>query len=425
MKLILIVGQSNNHWGTGLDATLDYSTGSVLQWPMSGSYVGSAILATEPLFYPDQQTGKIGHALPLCRLLADDGERRIIVPAAHGDTAFSTSPNHWQAGQSLALSAVNAANASIVAIGAEIEGIVWNGGQSDVDHAVSGSAFQTYLDALFAYFRANITGAENCWIIVEGFQPEYLTAKAGAADEIQAVLADTPRRVKRCAFVDGIAGVTATDNTHYTAAGQRALAPKVYAAIPFAKANVNAAGDGPHEYVASGSSEGGSGGGGSSGEYGSPFTLASYNPTNNGAGNNNRAVRVASAALSQPVDQIRVTIRPASGGMALNSASVGKQGSGASFTAAPTPLTFGGNAGFSSTTTDQISDWVDFNGLIGDVPLFDFDLGSGDLRWSSGASSYYGSTASPVSYNVQSGAGFVVDSTGRYLLVTVEGRNAL
>lgn len=421
MKAILIIGQSNNHYGDSLDSAVDFTATNVLQWPLSGSYVGKAVLAAEPLYYHDPQTGKIGHALGLAKMLADDGERRIIIPAAYGGKGFTGTPS-WIAGQGLAEDAVGAALACLEATGAVLEGVVFNGSQTDVDSAVAAETLQGYLDDLEAYLRTNIPG--DWWFIVEGYQPEYLANVGGT--EINAVLAASPHRYARCAFVAGIEGVTAGDDTHYTAAGHRLLARAVYQAVPFARANVNTTGDGPAGSITN--LPGTTSGGGEDPPPDPPpegaFTIASYTLTTNAAGNAGYALRTAVTALGQAAAQIRVTFKASSSeAWTVAHASVGVQSSGPDTVSTPVELLFSAESGFSIAAGMEItSDWATVNMSSGNVPVIDMDIASGNPKFlpSGGVGSWY--NISTPAYQTADVAG-TADGTAVYGIVLVEGYN--
>lgn len=248
--LAIFIGQSTGIHGPSIDPVLDYFNPSLFQWPMSGSYMGQAIPATDPLYFVTPRAGDVSAASSFGRMYCAERKRRLlIVPGNKDDRGFSSpGTDNWMANGDLTTNVITKANAAIAATGATPKVIVWDGGQTDVVALMSQQDFAANLDAVVARIRAEVTGAANCPLLVVTLCPEYVTANAGAT-AVDAALRDTPRRLARSNIVIMPIGCL-VDGVHPTGAAQRLKGTLMWKALPFAEANVNAAGTGPNELVA-------------------------------------------------------------------------------------------------------------------------------------------------------------------------------
>lgn len=258
--VILLAGQSNEvGYGVGIDANLDTPDPRVWQWPGSGSYMGQIIAGNDPLWHNEQQTGKIGHAVAFARHYVRSipvNRRVLLVPCAAGGTGFTTSnavsvpagyyaqangswdPGNGSGGTSLYEYAIAQANSAIASdINNRLTAILWVQGEGD-RNTLTQSQYAAKLDALIDGFRSRITTATASTPFVLGqMLPELITSSPGAQG-INAAHIDTPNRKLCTGFFYGPSGYDIGDLLHYSSAGQRALAKRVWPGLQRARLNV-------------------------------------------------------------------------------------------------------------------------------------------------------------------------------------------
>ena len=153
----------------------------------------------------------------------------LIIPAAHGATAFTNSvgARTWNVGTAsspeldlpaLALTqtrqGVAAAGAAGYAVG--LKGILWHQGEGN--WWMSTAAYGAKLDQLIAYFRSGLA-APKLPFVVGGLAPEGIAAKLGLAN-VDKSHKETPARVASTAFAPSMAGgVYDNDPVHFSRTG--------------------------------------------------------------------------------------------------------------------------------------------------------------------------------------------------------------
>ncbi|MET4136818.1 hypothetical protein ABIC21_003048 [Pseudarthrobacter sp. PvP090] len=153
----------------------------------------------------------------------------LIIPAAHGATAFTNSvgARTWNVGTAsapeldlpaLALTqtrqGVAAAGAAGYAVG--LKGILWHQGEGN--WWMSTAAYGAKLDQLIAYFRSGLA-APKLPFVVGGLAPEGIAAKLGLAN-VDKSHRETPARVASTAFAPSMAGgVYDNDPVHFSRTG--------------------------------------------------------------------------------------------------------------------------------------------------------------------------------------------------------------
>jgi hypothetical protein len=153
----------------------------------------------------------------------------LIVPAAHGGTGFTTSTTTqtWTPGittnplydlPGAAVTQVNAALSAVAATGAAsvLKGILWHQGEDN--STMSQATYTANLDALIAYFRAQL-GNPNLPFVVGQMAPENIIAITGRAN-IDAAHRETPSRVRFTGFAPARTnGYNPGDQTHMSQDG--------------------------------------------------------------------------------------------------------------------------------------------------------------------------------------------------------------
>ena len=238
--IVLIAGQSNTHYGTGLDPAIDVSHPMVKELGFRAPDVETVILAEEPLDHITYQAGRIGFALAWARAyvangLLENGREVLLVAAGVGNTGLGR--NEWNPGDVHYAEAVRRANLAHALPGDNrFVAVLWNQGERDVSDSTPPATYQGLLDAMIAGFRADLAGDNQALPFVLGdMVPYWLDRQANGAG-IRSVIADTPNRLAYTGFADARIPdvIDKPDNTiddiHYDAAGQRVLAERYWSA---------------------------------------------------------------------------------------------------------------------------------------------------------------------------------------------------
>lgn len=173
----------------------DASNPRVLQYAMSGGFLGTVILAKQPMAFPNPQTG-VSPALqfaiegPLKETPAN--RSIIIVPAA----VAGSSSGQWRPGQVNYRAAVNAANAAMAhGTGTNVfRGIICAPFGADAG-VLTGAQYTANLRDMITGFRSDITGASEARFLTMPFVPEF----SGASGGIDIVHANIHTVTKRAA----------------------------------------------------------------------------------------------------------------------------------------------------------------------------------------------------------------------------------
>ena len=220
--VILLVGQSNMQ-GRGSRLLDRDPIPGVDQFPAANKPdAGRIVPAVDPLGH----TGTIipstpaSLAIPFARKYRQEhpGRRVLLVPAAAGDTAFSsTTGMHWDwtvtTGQPLAPRAVEHCKAALAAAGprARFAGILWHQGEGDLGIA---DQYAEKLDGLINYFRTELQ-APDVPVVVG--QMSLDRPALAARTTVDAAHQQTPARVERTAFAPSPRGLhNPGDPTHFS-----------------------------------------------------------------------------------------------------------------------------------------------------------------------------------------------------------------
>ena len=229
LHVFVAVGQSNMS-GRGLPSgTTDNPQDSrIFQY---GAKLRTLGKATIPLDMLDTATG-ISPATAFAReyLKYQPGNVGVlIIPAAHGATAFTSSvaTRTWSVGTasapkfdlpSLAVTQTRQGIAAAEKAGytVKLTGILWHQGEGN--WWMSTSAYSAKLDQLIAYFRSRL-GAPRLPFVVGGLAPEGIAAQPGSANVDKSHKA-TPARVPYTGFAPSMAGgVNTGDRFHFSRTG--------------------------------------------------------------------------------------------------------------------------------------------------------------------------------------------------------------
>jgi hypothetical protein len=233
--VVPILGQSNA-FGMGLPLDRhDKPHPLVHQWANSGPSKNTVVLGVDPLLH-ETPSRRVGFGVTFGKELATATDRAVLlVPCARGDTSFHPKNGYtWDIAdtktrRNLYREAVSAIDAALARYpGSTVAAVLWHQGESDVP-LMSAADYQRKLDALFADLRARY--GSQLPIILGGMVPEEMERSGKDYAPINAVHADTPRRIPRTAFVPGIRGAFNSDvDRHYNAAGLRTMGKAMWEA---------------------------------------------------------------------------------------------------------------------------------------------------------------------------------------------------
>jgi hypothetical protein len=233
LDVILVIGQSNTHYGLGLDPAIDLPNDRVFQLGRFGADDGVVIAATEPLQHHSQQLDRIGFALSFAKqyvqdFLASDGNRNVvIIPGAEGGTGFGD--QRWNKGDDLYNDAVQRTQFILENFsGSRLVAILWHQGEDDVGNP----SYMSALDQFILDIRQDLD-ADSIPFILGGMVPYWVDQSADRMAQ-QNIIRETVNRVPLTGYADPslpwvlVKEDNTFDDIHFDAAGQRELACRYF-----------------------------------------------------------------------------------------------------------------------------------------------------------------------------------------------------
>jgi hypothetical protein len=237
--IILVMGQSNTCYGTGLDPNIDFPDIDIKQMGRFNEN-NKIIDANEPLHNHEEwliTSNRIGIALPFAKLYKNkylsDGRKIVIIPCGKGSTGFNG--NHWNPGDVLYQDAVFRTNKILNQNpNNRLVAILWQQGESDAWDPDYG----TKLDNMIVNLRNDIIG-NNTQVpfLLGGFVPYWLNLDDGlifSKNRTSNIIKDTPNRLEYCGYVDpSLPTIIEKDNpeidsVHYDAPSLRTLSNRYF-----------------------------------------------------------------------------------------------------------------------------------------------------------------------------------------------------
>jgi hypothetical protein len=230
-QLILVVGQSNTHYGLGLNEVLDAPVDGIYQL---GRFENNSCIipVCEPLDHHSKTAGRIGFALKFSKLLHDHmqgSQNLIIVPCGFGGTGFID--NRWNKTNDLYEDAVSRVNMLMTYFpDASIAAILWHQGETDV--LLGNQNYEADLDNFINDLRSDL-GNDTIPFILGGMVPFWVD-QAVDRQTLQVIIKTSPSRHNRVGYADPDVPFVieksnnAFDEIHYDANGQRILAERYF-----------------------------------------------------------------------------------------------------------------------------------------------------------------------------------------------------
>ena len=233
-QIILVIGQSNTHYGLGLNETLDAPESGIYQL---GRFKNNkcVIQACEPLDHHTKADGRIGFALTFGKLYKQSLQipsDLILVPCGYGGTGFAD--NRWNKTNDLYEDAVSRVNGLMVEYpNARVSAILWHQGETDV--ILGNQHYEEDLDNFIVNLRADI-GNDTVPFILGGMVAYWVNQSADR-QALQQILKDAPNRNSYVGYADPDVPfvIQKADDTfdeiHFDANGQRELGQRYFDAF--------------------------------------------------------------------------------------------------------------------------------------------------------------------------------------------------
>ena len=225
------MGQSNTHFGLGIDSLLDETDSRIQQLGRFDSNNYKIIPAKEPLDHHSKKPNCIGFVLTFAKLYAnvylDEDREIIIIPCGKSGSGFHN--NEWNQGNYFYADAV--ARTEFVLQNypnSQLSAILWHQGEDDVNN----TTYQAQQDSFINEIRKNLT-AENVPFILGGMVP-YWVEQLPQRIITQAIIKETPKRITNTGYADPAlpilieADTNVSEAIHYTAAGLRELGVRYF-----------------------------------------------------------------------------------------------------------------------------------------------------------------------------------------------------
>ena len=229
-NVILIIGQSNTHYGSGFDPVLDAPMSEIKQLGRFQNENMMVIDATEPLHHHTRQDDKIGFGLTYAKLIHNylkDNKEIVIIPCGFGGTGFQD--NRWNQNNDLYKDAVKRVK-HVISTNPEnkLVSILWHQGEKDVGN----SNYQKNLDDFIVNIRNDLE-AETVPFILGGMVP-YWVNQSDSRKNQQMIISSSTERHDYIGYADPESSFVIqknnnnVDQIHYDAKGQRELANRYF-----------------------------------------------------------------------------------------------------------------------------------------------------------------------------------------------------
>lgn len=254
---ILLAGQSNSYGiGAPIVAGTNERLHNLYTIPQRGAAVGREVRASDPIYHPynNPVANSIGHGFSFARkyALANPGVKVVVIGLAKSGSGFwsPSDPNYsWaptRVGESgvtnLYENAIQRANDAINGYTGitRVAAILWHQGEGDAVGNTTEANYIAQLDLLIDGFRSRITGASAAPFIIGQLGWEFRNVRQpGTWAQIDAAHQATPNRKAGTAFAPAPPqGHMQSDNTHFTAYGQKQLAQSMTDAFQAAQYNI-------------------------------------------------------------------------------------------------------------------------------------------------------------------------------------------
>jgi len=229
-NIILIMGQSNTHFGIESDPSLDSSILEIKQLGRFGDDNMEVVVAKEPLQYHSGHSGRIGFGLTYAKLIhnyLNQNKKTIIIPSGNYATGFQS--KRWNKGDDLYNDAVKRVK-YVMSHNSEskLVSILWHQGESDVGF----SNYQIALDSFIVNIRADLQ-ADSVPFIVGGMVPFWVNQRE-TRKRHQLIISSSVNRHKFVGYANPelpfvIEKTNDTiDEIHYNADGQLELGKRYF-----------------------------------------------------------------------------------------------------------------------------------------------------------------------------------------------------
>lgn len=230
-QIILVMGQSNTHYGQGYDPILDAPDDRIKQLGRFDRNDMKIIEAKEPLEHRTKLENRVGIALTFAKLFAnrflEEDKKVLIVPAAVAGSSFAS--GDWNRGDEYYDDAVERLQWCMTQFpSSELSTILWHQGESDANE--ENENYQQNLDQFIRDFREDIQEPDVPFIL-GGMVPSWAN-NSEEGIKIQEIIKNTPKRLENTYYVDPTNPFTIQadpeEPIHYDAKGVRELGRRYF-----------------------------------------------------------------------------------------------------------------------------------------------------------------------------------------------------
>ena len=236
-NIILVIGQSNTHYGKGYDSLLDISDDQIKQLSY---YKNNITDAVEPLGHKTRRKNKIGFSLSFAKyyinFFKEDINKLLIIPSGVANSGFSN--HHWNKGDKTYELAVNKVLYVLDKYPkSRLVAVLWHQGERDrtynklVDpvefYSIPLSSYQIFLDRFINNIRDDLKNPSVPFIL--GGMVPYWVQQDSSRILIQSVIKSTTKRIKKTGYADPEKPFLIQkknpniDSAHFDSVGQRQL----------------------------------------------------------------------------------------------------------------------------------------------------------------------------------------------------------
>lgn len=227
--IVIVAGQSNTHYGIGLDQKLDNSNGNIYQLGRS-SFDNIIISANEPLHHHTAKKNHIGFALTFAKLFYNSSDSKnniLIIPCGAGGSSIS---KDWHIESFFYKDLIKRTKLILERFpNSQIKAFLWHQGEADVGN----KNYEFLLNDFIRRIHNNIE--LDVPFIVGGMVPFWVN-KSQDRISLQNIIKNTPNRISNVGYADPELPFLIAkkddneDEGHFDAKGQRELGKRYFEA---------------------------------------------------------------------------------------------------------------------------------------------------------------------------------------------------
>ncbi|MFT6747932.1 MAG: hypothetical protein ACJAZ2_002290 [Glaciecola sp.] len=230
-NVILIIGQSNTHKGTGLNLNIDTCAKGVMQLGRIGDRDHRIVPAAEPLDHHSPQKQKIGFGLTFANLFKNEllltSDTLVVIPCGKGSTGFCD--NQWNKNDPLYKDAVHRVSYVMANHpGSVLQAILWHQGEKGSDR----DNYEALLMSFISDIRKELN-SPNVPFILGGMVPFWVSENVKRREQ-QNKIETVSNSICNGGYADPevpfaiVKEKNDIDHIHFDAAGQREMGKRYF-----------------------------------------------------------------------------------------------------------------------------------------------------------------------------------------------------